>query len=63
MPREIIAGVVATKRTLIKSSVIGISNPSASLSCFFLAAFLHRFQQADACSDKRLSTSAVPKRP
>jgi len=47
-PNEIIAGVVATRSTDTKSSVMGKRRPNASLSCFFLAALRHRFQQDEA---------------
>lgn len=46
MPREIIAGVIATIRTLIKSRVMGMIIPNASRSCLFRDAFLHKSQQA-----------------
>ena len=47
----------------MKSSVIGMIIPSASRSCLFLEAFLHRFQQAWDCRLSMFRTSDVPSLP
>ena len=63
MPSEIIAGVMATIRTLMKSSVMGMIIPSASRSCLLRDAFLHRFQHACDCRFSMFKTSEVPSLP